>query len=153
MEGLDANGQYKHIVHMRGLPYRATENEISRFFAPVETLAVRIIYGRDDRPTGEADVAFYSHDDAQQSMGRNKQHLGSRYVELFLRSTNSDPGRWGNAGSGGVGGGGGGGYGGHGGGGGYGGHGDHGGYGGGHGGGRRGGGYGGRGDGGYGGRY
>ena len=86
------------------------------------------------RPTGEADVAFYSHEDAQESMKKNRQHLGSRYVELFLRS-NPDGmpnNRWGNAG-----GGGGGGYGG--------------GRGGGYGGGRS---YGGRGDGGYGGgRY
>lgn len=44
--GLDENGQYKHIVHMRGLPYRATENEISDFFQPLETLAVRIIFNR-----------------------------------------------------------------------------------------------------------
>lgn len=48
-EGLDSQGQYKHIVHVRGLPYRASEGEISQFFAPVETLAVRIIFGRDDR--------------------------------------------------------------------------------------------------------
>jgi len=132
-EGLDSQGQYKHIVHVRGLPYRASEGEISQFFAPIETLAVRIIFGRDDRPTGEADVAFYSHEDAQESMKKNRQHLGSRYVELFLRS-NPDGmpnNRWGNAG-------GGGGYGGGRGGGGY-------------GGGRS---YGGRGDGGYGGgRY
>ena len=38
------------------------------------------------RPTGEADVAFYSHEDAQESMKKNRQYLGSRYVELFLRS-------------------------------------------------------------------
>jgi len=44
--GLDENGQYKHIVHMRGLPYRATEQEISEFFLPVNTLAVRIIFNR-----------------------------------------------------------------------------------------------------------
>ena len=48
-EGLDSQGQYKHIVHMRGLPYRASEGEISQFFGPIETLAVRIIFGRDDR--------------------------------------------------------------------------------------------------------
>ena len=48
-EGLDSQGQYKHIVHVRGLPYRASEGEISQFFAPIETLAVRIIFGRDDR--------------------------------------------------------------------------------------------------------
>ena len=47
--GLDENGQYKHIVHMRGLPYRATENEISDFFRPLETLAVRIIFNRYEK--------------------------------------------------------------------------------------------------------
>ena len=48
-EGLDSQCQYKHIVHVRGLPYLASEGEISQFFAPIETLAVRIIFGRDDR--------------------------------------------------------------------------------------------------------
>ena len=38
------------------------------------------------RPTGDAVVAFYSHEDAQESMKKNRQYLGSRYVELFLRS-------------------------------------------------------------------
>ena len=42
------------------------------------------------RPSGEADVAFYSHDDAQASMSKNGQHVGSRYVELFLRSQAGD---------------------------------------------------------------
>jgi hypothetical protein len=44
--GLDESGQYKHIVHMRGLPYRATEQELSEFFLPINTLAVRIIFNR-----------------------------------------------------------------------------------------------------------
>merc|ERR1712110_11528 len=85
-EGLDENGQYKHIVHIRGLPYRATEREIQNFFRPIETISCRIIFGRDNRPTGEADVAFYNHNDAKESMAKNKENIGSRYVELFLRS-------------------------------------------------------------------
>lgn len=49
-QGLDDNGQYKHIVHVRGLPYRATEREITNFFRPMETLACRIIFGRYSSP-------------------------------------------------------------------------------------------------------
>ena len=47
---LDENGQYKHIVHMRGLPYRASEDEIHDFFAPVRLLAVRILMNQGSAP-------------------------------------------------------------------------------------------------------
>ena len=68
---------------MRGLPYRASEDEIRDFFAPVKLLAVRILMNQDQRPSGEADVAFYSHDEASQSMSKNRQNLG-----LCLRLSN-----------------------------------------------------------------
>ena len=80
---------------MRGLPYRATEDEIRDFFAPVRLLGVQILLNKgtarnlpvskkkgifelkiDDRPSGKADVAFYSHEDASASMSKNRQHLG-----------------------------------------------------------------------------
>jgi len=95
--GLDDNGQYKHIVHVRGLPYRATEREITNFFRPLETIACRMLFGNDGRPSGEADVAFLCHQDARDAMAKNKQNVGSRYVELFLRSK-EEHGGWGGGG-------------------------------------------------------
>uniref|UniRef100_A0A8C4NK57 RRM domain-containing protein n=1 Tax=Eptatretus burgeri TaxID=7764 RepID=A0A8C4NK57_EPTBU len=89
--GLSAgDGTYRaggHFVHMRGLPFRATELDINNFFAPLTPLRVQIEYDPSGRPTGEADVEFSSHDDAVASMTKDKAHMQHRYIELFLNST------------------------------------------------------------------
>ena len=52
-----------HFVHMRGLPFRATENDIANFFSPLNPIRVHIDIGADGRATGEADVEFVTHED------------------------------------------------------------------------------------------
>ena len=48
-----------HIVHMRGLPFRVTENDIAEWFSSVvDPMDISIIYNNQGRPTGEADVMF-----------------------------------------------------------------------------------------------
>ncbi|KAM7322396.1 hypothetical protein ACRRTK_017901 [Alexandromys fortis] len=76
-----------HCVHMRGLPYRATENDIYNFFSPLNPMRVHIEIGPDDRVTGEADVEFATHEDAVAAMAKDKANMQHRYVELFLNST------------------------------------------------------------------
>ena len=39
--------------------------------------------GPGERPTGEAFVEFVSAEEAGRAMEKHKQHMGSRYVELF----------------------------------------------------------------------
>uniref|UniRef100_A0A8C6Z747 Heteroous nuclear ribonucleoprotein H1 n=1 Tax=Nothoprocta perdicaria TaxID=30464 RepID=A0A8C6Z747_NOTPE len=73
-----------HCVHMRGLPYRATENDI--YNVSVD-LVVHIEIGPDGRVTGEADVEFATHEDAVAAMSKDKANMQHRYVELFLNST------------------------------------------------------------------
>ncbi|XP_037673703.1 heterogeneous nuclear ribonucleoprotein H isoform X7 [Choloepus didactylus] len=76
-----------HCVHMRGLPYRATENDIYNFFSPLNPVRVHIEIGPDGRVTGEADVEFATHEDAVAAMSKDKANMQHRYVELFLNST------------------------------------------------------------------
>uniref|UniRef100_H3A5M1 RRM domain-containing protein n=1 Tax=Latimeria chalumnae TaxID=7897 RepID=H3A5M1_LATCH len=76
-----------HCVHMRGLPYRATENDIYNFFSPLNPVRVHIEIGADGRVTGEADVEFATHEDAVAAMSKDKANMQHRYVELFLNST------------------------------------------------------------------
>ena len=71
---------------MRGLPYRASEDEIHDFFQPTKLLAVRILMNNENRPSGEADVAFYTHGDASDAMGKNRQHLGFSFEHLKIQS-------------------------------------------------------------------
>ncbi|KAI1898415.1 hypothetical protein AGOR_G00072100 [Albula goreensis] len=76
-----------HCVHMRGLPYRATETDIYNFFSPLNPVRVHIEVGPDGRVTGEADVEFATHEDAVAAMSKDKANMQHRYVELFLNST------------------------------------------------------------------
>ncbi|KAM9313385.1 heterogeneous nuclear ribonucleoprotein H2-like [Gastrophryne carolinensis] len=76
-----------HCVHMRGLPYRATETDVYTFFSPLSPVRVHIEIGADGRVTGEADVEFATHEDAVAAMSKDKANMQHRYVELFLNST------------------------------------------------------------------
>lgn len=78
-----------HFVHMRGLPFRATEADIANFFSPLNPIRVHIDVGPNGKSTGEADVEFGSHEDAVSAMSKDKNHMQHRYIELFLNSTAS----------------------------------------------------------------
>ncbi|XP_032806037.1 heterogeneous nuclear ribonucleoprotein F isoform X2 [Petromyzon marinus] len=78
-----------HFVHMRGLPFRATELDINNFFTPLNPVRVNIEYDGSGRPTGECDVEFASHEDAVTAMAKDKAHMQHRYIELFLNSSAS----------------------------------------------------------------
>ncbi|XP_003767484.1 heterogeneous nuclear ribonucleoprotein H-like [Sarcophilus harrisii] len=81
------NATCHHWVHMRGLPYKATVNDIYHFFSPLCPLRVHIEIGQDGKATGEADVDFVTHEDAVAAMAKEKTYMQHRYIELFLYST------------------------------------------------------------------
>jgi len=77
-------GGGRHIVHMRGLPFRVTEQEIAEWFSSVaDPVDVMIHYNHDGRPSGEADAMFGSEREATMALQKNKQNMQHRYVELF----------------------------------------------------------------------
>lgn len=75
-----------HYVHMRGLPFTATGEDIVKFFTPLAVSKVLLEFGPDGRPSGEADVYFSCHQEAVEAMSRDRMHIGERYIELFLNS-------------------------------------------------------------------
>ncbi|XP_029172173.1 heterogeneous nuclear ribonucleoprotein H2 isoform X2 [Nylanderia fulva] len=81
-----------HSIHMRGLPFKATEQDIADFFRPIEPVNVRIILENGGRPSGEADVEFATHEEAVKAMCKDKSHMSHRYIELFLNSTGGSSG-------------------------------------------------------------
>ena len=86
-----------YYVRLRGLPFSAKEPEIRTFFDGkfpyllniwIHVLLlglvvddVQLISTPDGRPSGEAFVGFSSINDADQAMLRDKNKLGTRYVE------------------------------------------------------------------------
>ncbi|KAM3955009.1 heterogeneous nuclear ribonucleoprotein H2 [Aphomia sociella] len=78
-----------HSVHMRGLPFKATPQDIAYFFKPIWPTNINILYDNSGRPSGEADVDFECHEDAMRAMRRDKNNMDHRYIELFLNSSPS----------------------------------------------------------------
>ncbi|XP_022913164.1 heterogeneous nuclear ribonucleoprotein H isoform X2 [Onthophagus taurus] len=85
-------GNGAHCVHMRGLPFKATQLDISDFFKPIVPVNIRLLQDHTGRASGEADVEFASHDDAVRAMSKDKGHMQHRYIELFLNSSPSGGG-------------------------------------------------------------
>ncbi|KAJ4460796.1 putative Epithelial splicing regulatory protein 2 [Paratrimastix pyriformis] len=75
-------------IRLRGMPWSATEHDVFSFFQPsgVMPLRVHFLYDRTNRPSGDAYAVFQSPADVEQAMRRDRERMGSRYVELF-RST------------------------------------------------------------------
>ncbi|XP_057298137.1 heterogeneous nuclear ribonucleoprotein H3-like [Hydractinia symbiolongicarpus] len=94
------NSKTGHSVHMRGLPFEATTADVLKFFAPLNVVDVRILYEPSGRAKGECDVDFASHEDAEMAMNKDKQNMGRRYIELFLKSTFNGMGGGGGGGGG-----------------------------------------------------
>lgn len=97
-------GGPNYVVRMRGLPFRVTENDIGEWFSSVaDPVGIQIMYNNDGRPTGEAEVAFASAQDAKRSLSKDRQNMQHRYVELFYDGP--DPDNDNSGGNGGYGGG------------------------------------------------
>lgn len=79
----------KHVVLMRGLPYKAGQEDIVQFFLPLRLSGVQFTFNDAGRPSGEAKVEFFSHEDAVDAMKRDHMTMGERYIELYLKSAPS----------------------------------------------------------------
>lgn len=85
-------------VRMRGLPFEATKDEVTRFwqewldrknFKSLSSSAVSLVRSKDDgRPTGEAYVQFATEEIARDAISqKNMDRIGGRYIELFVATT------------------------------------------------------------------
>ena len=69
-------GRANHVVHMRGLPFRVTENDIAEWFSSVcDPIEITIQFNNQGRPTGEADVYFDNEADAKKAMSKDRQNM------------------------------------------------------------------------------
>lgn len=77
-----------NVLRLRGLPFSAQKEDIVRWFEDVAPLAVDNVHIITDygRPTGVALVEFGSPQDAQSAAAKDKQMMGTRYIEVFPSS-------------------------------------------------------------------
>uniref|UniRef100_A0A5K4FDS9 RRM domain-containing protein n=1 Tax=Schistosoma mansoni TaxID=6183 RepID=A0A5K4FDS9_SCHMA len=77
------------LIRMRGLPYTTTPEQIISFFANINCSVqfnangILFVNKPDGRATGDAFVIFETKIVAEKALENNKQHIGSRYIELF----------------------------------------------------------------------
>jgi len=88
--GVRKRNDTKHFVRMRGLPFEATNDDISKFFHPLCITNLKLKQDKLGRATGTAEVEFSCHNDAVDAMKRDREKIGHRYIELFLESIASE---------------------------------------------------------------
>lgn len=69
-----------HCVHMRGLPFTASEADVKQWFMPLNPVAIRMEFETSGsgqrRSRGEADVDFATDADAKAAMAKDRQAMG-----------------------------------------------------------------------------
>ncbi|KAH8320397.1 hypothetical protein KR067_002087 [Drosophila pandora] len=84
------------IIRMRGLPYDCTAKQVLDFFTTGDTAPCHVLDGNegvlfvkkpDGRATGDAFVLFAHESDAAKALGRHRESIGQRYIELFRSTT------------------------------------------------------------------
>lgn len=76
-----------YVLHLRGLPFQATDNDITNFLqVDRENLQeIRITKNSQGRPSGEAYVVAKDEATAEGCLGRHKETMANygRYIEIF----------------------------------------------------------------------
>lgn len=85
--------EHSIIIKMRGLPYSTTEQEVNEFFKS-ENGTIWFTQDIIGRPSGEAFVEFASEEAANEAFQKDKQNIGSRYIELFKSSPGELMANW-----------------------------------------------------------
>jgi len=68
------------VLKMLGIPFSASEGEITRFFQEAKVVPIRIHRKQNG---GEAFIEFNAPTDASRAMSLNKKHIGRRYIDLY----------------------------------------------------------------------
>jgi len=87
------------ILKLRGLPFKVTPERVANWFHEgvvyEKTIAAESVHLVADygRPSGTAFVEFESLSDAQMAMSKDRQMMGTRYIEIF-ESTGEERARY-----------------------------------------------------------
>lgn len=94
LDGEPFQSETGHFVHMRGLPYSATKEDIVKFFQPLSTINIVLECNRNGRATGNAYVDFATYEDAKQAMSKHRATMQHRYIELYFMEMGRQFGRY-----------------------------------------------------------
>ena len=75
-------------MKLRGLPYETNVSEIYQFLEGCQIkngeCGVHLLLAPDNRPKGEALVELETNKDMVNALNKDRQHMGSRYVEVMF---------------------------------------------------------------------
>eukprot|EP00916_Digyalum_oweni_P015002 GHVL01024503.1.p1 GENE.GHVL01024503.1~~GHVL01024503.1.p1 ORF type:complete len:465 (-),score=90.38 GHVL01024503.1:20-1414(-) len=76
------------LVKIRGIPYSATKEDIRSFFASflIAPDGITLCINDEGRPSGDCFVRFVNDGEADKALGKNRQYMGFRYIEVFRAS-------------------------------------------------------------------
>ncbi|KAB5528574.1 hypothetical protein PHYPO_G00141790 [Pangasianodon hypophthalmus] len=73
------------VVRIRGLPFTCTEKDITEFFSGLNIVkdGVTLVMDRWGRSSGDAFVQFGTQEMADEALKRDREVIGSRYIEVY----------------------------------------------------------------------
>jgi heterogeneous nuclear ribonucleoprotein F/H len=83
-EAAKTDGDFAGVVHMKGLPFTATADDIKTFFSKPDLSPdnIHIPFARNGRPNGDAYVVFDTEEEADEAMKLDKEKIGTRWIDL-----------------------------------------------------------------------
>ena len=79
-----------HVLRLRGLPFSSAAKDVLDFMSGLAVVGgeagVLFTCTPDGRPTGEAYLELAAEGEAAVALGRHKERIGSRYIEIFPSS-------------------------------------------------------------------
>ncbi|KAG8455679.1 hypothetical protein GDO86_001754 [Hymenochirus boettgeri] len=81
--GLQNEPTTPYTVKLRGAPFNVTEQNVKEFLVPLKPVAIRIARNAHGNKTGYVFVDFTTEEEMQKALGRNKDYMGGRYIEVF----------------------------------------------------------------------
>lgn len=72
----------RFVVRLRGLPWECTDDEIRDFFMGLDIVALKIVLMPYGRSSGEGLVEFANEESFRMALGKHKEKIGRRYIEV-----------------------------------------------------------------------
>ncbi|KAI7807500.1 probable RNA-binding protein 19 [Triplophysa rosa] len=74
-------------VKLRGVPFKANEQQVREFMIPLKPMAIRFGKNSDGRNSGYVYVDLRSEEEVERALRLDKDYMGGRYVEVFRVNT------------------------------------------------------------------
>lgn len=75
-------------LFLKGLPFTVTEKQISDFFGGLCVVEIVLLKTRDGSNNGNGLIKFATREDAAEGLKRDRQYIGSRYIEISTTTIN-----------------------------------------------------------------